>query len=208
LWVYTIWTLREIKKAGRSEPSVVIVPTISPKIQYSSNSVDLRLGPVFLVNKLSKYTHIQPDEVESEAVPVDSYYDEYYVGLNEEFTLHPHQFILAQTLEYISILPDFYALVLGRSTWGRLGLNIATATSVGSGFRGCITLELRNLGETPLKLKVGVRICQISLIKIPITNSPAGYFANASKYIGPTIPEIPKIRSDNDWSLLDGYSKA
>ena len=130
----TIWALREVKKAGKSEPSVVIVPTISPKIQYSSNSVDLRLGPVFMVNKLSKYTHIQPDDIEPENVPVDAYYDEYYVGLNEEFTLHPHQFILAQTLEYISIPPDFYALVLGRSTWGRLGLNIATATSVAQDF--------------------------------------------------------------------------
>lgn len=198
----TIWSLREIKVAGKLQPHVVIVPTIDPKIQYSSNSVDLRLGSTFLVNSLSKYTHISPDARKENNIPIESYYDEYYIKIGDEFTLHPHQFVLAQTLEYVSIPPEFYALVLGRSTWGRLGLNIATATAVGSGFRGCITLELRNLGETPLKLKIGVRICQICLIPIPIKNSPAGYFVNASKYIGPTTPEVPKIRKDHDWSLL------
>ena len=198
----TIWSLREIKVAGKIQPHVVIVPTIDPKIQYSSNSVDLRLGSTFLVNSLSKYTHISPNGGKDENIPIESYYDEYYINVGDEFTLHPHQFVLAQTLEYVSIPPEFYALVLGRSTWGRLGLNIATATAVGSGFRGCITLELRNLGETPLKLKIGVRICQICLIPIPIKNSPAGYFVNSSKYIGPISPEVPKIRTDQDWMLL------
>jgi dCTP deaminase len=199
----TIWSLREKKISGKSSPHVVIVPTIDPSVQYSSNSVDLRLGTTFLVNSLSKYTHINPDKsAKNEDTPIEAYYDDYFIEIGDEFTLHPHQFILAQTLEYVCIPPDYYALVLGRSTWGRLGLNIATATSVGSGFRGCITLELRNLGETPLKLKVGVRICQICLIPIPINNSPAGYFANPSKYIGPISPEVPKIRMDKDWDLL------
>lgn len=200
----TIWSLRQKKVAGKSISHVVIVPTIDPKIQYSSNSVDLRLGSIFLVNSLSKYTHIAPDKSESKTdIPLEAYYDNYFIDIGDEFTLHPHQFILAQTLEYVCIPPEYYALVLGRSTWGRLGLTIATATAVGSGFRGCVTLELRNLGETPLKLKVGVRICQICLIPIPIDNSPAGYFANASKYIGPVAPEIPKIREDKDWVLLN-----
>ena len=197
----TLWSLREKKFEGRTVPHVVIVPTVDPKSQYSSNSIDLRLGSVFLINSLSKYTHISPDRV-NDRIPIETYYSEHFVDIGDDFTLHPHQFILAQTLEYVCIPSEYYALVLGRSSWGRLGLNIATATAVGSGFRGCITLELRNLGDTPLKLKVGVRICQICLIPIPISNSPAGYYANSSKYIGPVTPEIPKIRIDRDWELL------
>jgi dCTP deaminase len=197
----TLWSLREKKLEGKTIPHVVIVPTIDPKTQYNSNSIDLRLGSVFLISNLSKYTHISP-ESQNENIPIETYYTEHFVEIGDDFTLHPHQFILAQTLEYVCIPSEYYALVLGRSSWGRLGLNIATATAVGSGFRGCITLELRNLGETPLKLKVGARICQICLIPIPISNSPAGYYANSSKYIGPVTPEIPKIRNDRDWDLL------
>jgi dCTP deaminase len=79
-----------------------------------------------------------------------------------------------------SLNRSYYALVLGRSTWGRLGLNIATATTVQSGYKGCLTLELRNLGESPLPLTVGTRIAQLCLISVA---SPAqqGYLG---KYVG------------------------
>jgi dCTP deaminase len=112
-------------------------------------------------------------------------------------------------LEYICVPFDYYALVLGRSSWGRLGLNIATATTVHAGFRGCITLELRNLGETPLPLKVGLRIAQLCLIPVPeaAVSSHVGYFATLSKYIGPVAPEIPKIKDDADWELLKSLGR-
>ena len=97
---------------------------------------------------------------------------------------------------------DYYGLVLGRSTWGRLGLNIATATTVQAGYRGCLTLELRNLGETPLPLTVGLRISQLCLIKAPQESTDIGYFASGGKYVGPVSAELPKIREDNDWELL------
>jgi deoxycytidine triphosphate deaminase len=89
-------------------------------------------------------------------------------------------------------------------------LNIATATTVHAGFRGCITLELRNLGETPLPLKVGLRIAQLCLIPVPplpVTVSHVGYFATLSKYIGPVAPEIPKIKDDSDWELLKALER-
>jgi dCTP deaminase len=207
----TLWDLRS--KTIKTKPSpFIITPNIDPKNQYSSSSVDLRLGQTFLVNKLSKYTHIDPlgksvisSNGTSLKVPIEEYYDKYVMPMGKQFTLHPHQFVLAQTLEYICIPADSYALVLGRSSWGRLGLNIATATAVGAGFRGCITLELRNLGETPLPLNVGLRICQISLIPITAIDSYQLYFTSTSKYIGPTSAEIPKIREDADWGLLEKF---
>jgi len=209
----TLWDLRN-KTLNKKPSPFLITPNIDPKVQYSSSSVDLRLGQTFLVNKLSKYTHIDPvgeNKIKlvgstSLNVPLEDYYDKYVIPVGKRFTLHPHQFVLAQTLEYICIPADSYALVLGRSSWGRLGLNIATATAVGAGFRGCITLELRNLGETPLPLNVGLRICQISLIPITQFDSYELYFTSQSKYIGPTSAEIPKIREDADWDLLDNLS--
>jgi dCTP deaminase len=204
----TLWPMRQRQIGGKSNPFVV-TPSTNPLTQYSSTSVDLRLGTTFLLNKTSGYTHISPEpelsQSAGDSIPLEAFYQELFVPVGKEFILHPHQFVLAATLEYICVPFDFYALVLGRSSWGRLGLNIATATTVHAGFRGCITLELRNLGETPLPLKVGLRIAQLCLIPVPggpVASSHVGYFATLSKYIGPVAPEIPKIKDDSDWSLL------
>ena len=51
--------------------------------------------------------------------------------------------------------------VVGRSTWGRLGLIVATAICIHPLFAGPLTRELRNLGETPLKLYPGEAIAQL-----------------------------------------------
>lgn len=208
----SLWPMRQRESEGKSNPFVV-TPSTNPKSQYSSNSVDLRLGTSFLLNKTSGYTHISPEPELSHAtgadIPLEAFYQELFVPVGDNFILHPHQFVLAATLEYICVPFDYYALVLGRSSWGRLGLNIATATTVHAGFRGCITLELRNLGETPLPLKVGLRIAQLCLIPVPVPPSPdahLGYFATLSKYIGPVAPEIPKIKDDEDWALLNSLN--
>lgn len=201
----TLWQMRD-----REEGVFVITPSTDPITQYSATSVDLRLGNWFLVSKTTGYTHIRPNPNGTNPntnAPLEAFYNNHFIPVGGEFILHPHQFVLAATLEYISVPGDYYALVLGRSSWGRLGLNIATATTVNSGFRGCITLELRNLGETPLPLNVGLRIAQLCLVKVPITSPNKGYFASNSKYIGPIMPEVPKIKGDADWKLLSLFTK-
>lgn len=50
---------------------------------------------------------------------------------------------------------------MGRSSWGREGLVIATATGVHPGYSGILTLELTNLGEIPLRLYPGIAIAQL-----------------------------------------------
>lgn len=201
-WRNTLWILRKREHEGRSN-AFVVTPTISPENQYSQNSVDLRLGSSFLVNQPSRYTHIDPS---IEVAPISSYYKAVNVPIGRKFILHPHQFVLASVLEYISLPSDYYGLVLGRSSWGRLGLNIATATTIQAGFRGCLTLELRNLGESPLPLKVGARIAQLCLIRVPVDSTTHGYFQSKGKYIGPVAAEVPRIRKDPDWELLHQFS--
>jgi len=204
----TLWIWRKRIYGGDSNP-LVVIPTIDPERQYGTNGIDLRLGSSFLVHKPTRYTHIipTPDNDESKN-QLSEFYETVDIPINKQFILHPHQFVLASTLEYICLPFDYYGLVLGRSTWGRLGLNIATATEVQAGFRGCLTLELRNLGETPLPLTIGTRIAQICLIKIPEgINTPKGYFSGESKYVGPISSEIPKIKNDHDWILFEEIKK-
>ena len=75
-----------------------------------------------------------------------------------EQTLGPFRRRAAQTYtapEYVQLPPGLMCYVIGKSSWGRMGLIIATATKVDPGFKGCITLEIVNEGEIPLVLYPG-----------------------------------------------------
>ena len=205
----TLWYFRS-RESGGSKAELIVTPSIAPSSQYSVNSIDLRLGCSFLINKPSRFTHISPHKICND--PAESskfkygYFDKEEIAVGSQFILHPHQFVLACTLEYVCLPHDYYAFVLGRSTWGRLGLNIATATTVQAGFKGCLTLELRNLGETPLPLTVGTRIAQLSIVPVPdVRSTGVGYYASRNKYIAPVSVELPKIESDSDWDVLKKF---
>ena len=201
-----LWRMRSLQVGGEPNP-LVIIPSIDPLKQYGVNSVDLRLGSCFLVHQPSRYTHIEPNpskyaDDQDYLTSISAFYTELNIPMGKQFILHPHQFVLAGVLEYVCLPFEYYALVLGRSTWGRLGLNIATATTVQAGYRGCLTLELRNLGETPLPLTVGTRIAQLCIVKVPHEDTDMGYYVSGGKYIGPVKPEIPLLNEDRDWELL------
>jgi dCTP deaminase len=88
--------------------------------------------------------------------------------------LAPGDFILGSTVEEVYVPNGYAARVEGRSSWGRQGLLIhATAGFVDPGFRGTITLEMKNLTPNKvLQLPVETRICQITYLK---TSRPAMY---------------------------------
>ena len=83
--------------------------------------------------------------------------------------LEPSKFVLASTQEKISVPNHLAAFVAGRSSVGRLGLQIQNAGFVDSGFQGQITLELYNQSEKPILLKAGVRICQLVFFQLDET---------------------------------------
>jgi dCTP deaminase len=68
---------------------------------------------------------------------------------------------LGVTQEFISLPNDVMAFVEGRSSLGRLGLFVATATQVAPGFHGVVVLELANAGTVPLELTPGIEIAQL-----------------------------------------------
>ena len=84
-----------------------------------------------------------------------------YVPFGGTFVLHPRSFVLAITLEWIRMTRRHGGYVMGKSSWGRRGLVIETAPGVHPGFSGCLTLELANVGEIPIELTPGARICQL-----------------------------------------------
>ncbi len=142
---------------------LVVRPLLSPEEQLRDDqaSIDIRLGFEFALVAPSSYGAIDEFDGATESGSLQKLYSKRYVPFGKRIVIHPHQFILAATLEYIRLPQDLLAYVIGRSTWGRLGLIVATAVGIQPGFAGTLTLELRNLGETPLTLYPGQSIAQL-----------------------------------------------
>ena len=114
------------------------------------SSVDLHLDKSFRVFRNNRYAFIdprqpQPDLTELLAIEGD-----------EPFILHPGEFVLGQTLEWVELPDDLVARLEGRSSLGRLGLLIhSTAGYVDPGWKGTLTLELSNVANLPIALYAG-----------------------------------------------------
>lgn len=146
---------------------LTIKPIIDPLIQIQPTSVDLRLGTSFAVIRNAEFVHLdllkqRPDAKREAAQYVEKYQKDY----DDYFVVHPGEFALASTFEYLR-LPGYLAGRLeGKSTWGRLGLQVhSTAGFVDPGFEGSLTFELQNVGKAPIKLYPGVRLGQICFFR-------------------------------------------
>ena len=175
----------------RIERRLVVSPLLIPEEQCRDDqaSIDVRLGFEFALVSPSSSGHVDEFEsLQSEQVELTHLYRKIYVRLGESLVIHPHQFILGTTLEYIRLPADLMAYVVGRSTWGRLGLMVATALGVHPGFSGALTLELRNLGETPLRIYPGQVVAQLFFHDVA---SPAGAGGGIGQYSG-SVSVVPK----------------
>ena len=168
---------------------ITITPLIDSKQQFGPSSVDLRLGTDFKIIRTTGLTHLDPLKQKEEiSLDVIKYTETIEITPGEQFVLHPGDFALASTLEYIVLPNDVAARIEGRSTWGRLGLEVhATAGFVDPGFAGALTFELQNSGKVPIPLYAGVRIGQLCFFamsepsKLPYQNKK---FTKYSKGIG------------------------
>lgn len=152
--------LGQLDPAGR----LVVSPLLdaADQVKPGQSSVDVRLGFEFCLVGASAYGAIgELNPTLERPESFEGLYKRQYVPFGSCLVIHPHQFMLAQTLEYIRLPSDLMAYVVGRSTWGRLGLIVATAVGIHPNFAGSLTLELRNLGETPLTLYPGQTIAQL-----------------------------------------------
>jgi dCTP deaminase len=156
------------------------------------SSVDLHLDRSFRVFRSNRYAFIdvraaQPDLTEL----LD-------VGDEEPFVLHPGEFVLGQTLEWVELPDDLVARLEGKSSLGRLGLLIhSTAGYVDPGWKGKLTLELSNVATLPIALYFGMKIGQISFLTMssPVER-PYGSAGLGSKYQGQAEPTASAFHED------------
>jgi dCTP deaminase len=169
---------------------IVITPWTGSPIQ--DFTVDVRLGTKFIELRKSSTPYVDPLEIEpAELRLIQSKIE---IPFGESYTLHPRQLVLSATLEYLALPPDLGAYVVTRSTYGRLGLITATAIYAHPGYRGCLTLEMVNYGDVPLRLYPGLRVAQLVFHHIHGKQVAGGI----QKYALATEPEFPKIDKDAD----------
>ncbi len=156
--------------------------TIKPfnQSQLQPSSLDLTLAPTILTFSRRRVSNAVIDLKK----PVDDYMEYEVMDPVKGAVLHPREFILGVTSEFVELPEQLIANVEGKSSLGRLGLVVhATAGFIDPGFAGHVTLEITNLTEQPLIIYPGMPIGQI---RFTVLTSPAknlyGSRALKSKY--------------------------
>ena len=171
-------SLREEIAAGR----IVVDPFEPDNVQPSS--IDLRVDRYFRVfrNHTSRVIDVKENQEDlTELVEMDP---------SDCFILHPGEFVLGATAERIGVPDDLVARIEGKSSLGRLGLLIhSTAGFIDPGFDGHITLELANVANLPITIYPGMKIGQVSFLRMTTpAEHPYGSASTRSKYQGQRGP--------------------
>jgi dCTP deaminase len=167
-------SIRELIAGG----SVKIEPWDDTMVQPAS--VDLRLGPSFRV-----FHNFRVESIDL-AEPPTNLTEHVVIEPDEPFVIHPGEFVLGRTEEYVELPDDIVARIEGKSSLGRLGLIVhATAGFVDPGFKGTLTLEITNLTRVPIKLWSGKPIAQLSFMRLDrAAERPYGHPDLGSHYHG------------------------
>ncbi len=196
-----ILSLHELKrrlydKTIEKEEQLIVTPILDKEKQITNSGIDLRISNQFIVFKPENISHFNVGEVDHNNIR--KFQSHVIVPFHEKFILHPKTLVLGSTLEYISMPRNCWGLLEGRSSWARLGLIIATASSIDAGYKGCITLELTNLGNLPICLYPGLRIGQLILSD----TTSVELYKEDNKYFVQIGPEFSKIQDDDDIKIF------
>lgn len=159
------------------------------------SSIDVRLDRWFRVFNNSKYTHIDPSVQQDDLTTLIETKGE------EPFVLHPGEFVLASTLEAVTLPDDLAGRLEGKSSLGRLGLlTHSTAGFIDPGFSGHVTLELSNVANLPITLWPGMKIGQLCIFRLSSpARHPYGSSIYGSRYQGQRGPT--PSRSWHNWTV-------
>jgi dCTP deaminase len=185
-----------------NDERLVITPIIDATAQFQPSSFEVRLGTEFMTWRLSRIEFLDllqvwqdrdddsDQSVKREAqLELAQHIEKHVIPYNGRFVLHPHEFALGCTLEFVGLPNDLAGRLEGKSSWGRLGLQIhATAGFVDPGFQGCLTFELQNVGKVPIPLFPGLRVAQLSFYRVNASKLPYGQ-KQSSNYGGLGLQE-------------------
>lgn len=125
----------------------------------------------------------------------------YDIRVAESVALMPGDFSLASSIERFTMPDDVLALVKDKSSWARLGLSVFN-TVIEPGWRGFLTLELKNQGKDILQIKRGDPIAQIlfEALDAPTDKPYSGKYQNQEA--GPQPARLEGAAVARPWWLL------
>lgn len=117
----------------------------------SSMGYDIRLSDEFKI-----FTDVNSIIVDPKAFDKKA-----FVDFNGDICIiPPNSFVLARSLEKINMPNNVTGVVLGKSTYARVGL-VTNFTPLEAGWRGYITIEISNTTPLPAKIYAGEGVAQI-----------------------------------------------
>ncbi len=177
---------RDIRAAlQRLEDPLIVDPGFDPQ-RLQPASLEMTLHPTLLhVDEMLWHTR-----ADGHSFPVGTPLGHRDMG-DGGWEMLPGEFLLASTVETVRIPTDLVAQVNGKSSWARKGLIVhTTAGFIDPGFKGQITLELKNLSNSRLKIMPFVPICQLVFFQMTSPSErPYGSPGLGSHYqgqVGPT----------------------
>jgi len=208
--------LERMEKFGVNDRRGLVITPIVCKDRdqvFDADSVDLRLGCHFLLPKTLDQPFFSPDRDSA-----TSLYVRVHVPLGQFLVVPAHQTILGATLEFIKLPFDVSGEVLTKSSVARTFIVVETAPWIHPLYRGCLTLEIANVSNTPVLLYPGRLICQLVLMHVtpgqgtrPSTariRRGTDVAAGCDKsYFGPVYPEGPKFQNPQDDLLRIGIAQ-
>jgi dCTP deaminase len=171
-------SIREALASGRIRLDPLDLDLVQPA------SIDVRCDRRFRVFRNSRYGFIDVKQ------PMPDLTELVTVAGEDPFILHPGEFVLGATLERVTLGNDIVARLEGKSSLGRLGLQVhSTAGFIDPGFDGHVTLELSNVSNLPITIYPSMKVGQVSFLEMtgPADN-PYGSGALGSKYQGQEGP--------------------
>ena len=123
-------------------------------------TVDLHLGP-----RIGRLIPGRIDRYGPAAIGPQAVYTDYTP--DEPVMLAPLTFMLCATAETITLKdPRLVAVLCGKSTLARDGLQVEAAGLADPGWSGNLTLEVFNMGPATVVLRPGQPICQIYFVRM------------------------------------------
>ena len=145
-------------------------------------SLDLRLGNTLRTHR-DPWTFVRMTIDKS--TPADVLWDSPQEF--SEYILYPGQLVLCHSLEYTKIPSTACAMLLSKSSTGRLGLEHLHAGWGDPGFSGQWVFELKNLAPWPISLVAGEKYMQ--LVFMDMAETPMRDYSQTGRYQGQTGPE-------------------
>ncbi|MGA2235855.1 MAG: hypothetical protein ABSG23_10305 [Terriglobales bacterium] len=177
---------------GWRPESLVITPFLGSGEAFDHDAIDLRLGSFFLIPQSPPAPFLDPTKPDS----AKRSHLKVHKPLGAYLVIPAHQTVLGATLEFIKLPNDVSGQILTKSSVARTFLVIETAPWIHPLYRGCLTLEIANVSNTPQVLYPGFPIGQLILISNDLAAD--AFEPLSAAYVGPIEPEAPSLKSPAD----------